>query len=97
MSNNVLLGEATRTYQKLLLDGGGRILVRDSEFLRAKDVKDSRLAPHEVRTETFSFSVPSGETVRVRAELEYLYRSQILAGNEWRVQVARNDSLVPAN
>jgi len=97
VSNGVLLGEATRTYQKLLLDGGGRILVRDSEFLRAKDVKDSRLAPHEVRTETFTFSVPSGEAVRVRAEVEYLYRSHILAGKEWRVQVARQDIGVPAN
>ncbi len=95
-SNGSLLGEAIRTYQKQLLDGSGKVLLRDADMLRARDVLDTRIAPHEVRTETFSFSVPPGEAVRVRAEVEYVYRSHVLAGNEWRVQVARQDSLVPA-
>ena len=95
--NDTLLGEATRTYQKQLLDGGGRVLLRDSELMQARNVQDTRIAAHESRTETFAFRVPAGEAVRLRAELEYLYRSHILAGNEWRVQVARHDSLVPAD
>ena len=95
--NDTLLGEATRTYQKQLLDGGGRVLLRDSELMQARNVQDTRIAAHESRTETFAFRVPAGEAVRLRAKLEYLYRSHILAGNEWRVQVARHDSLVPAD
>jgi hypothetical protein len=92
-----LLGEASRIYQKQLLDGTGRVLVRDGDLLRARDVRDTRIPAGQVRVETFAFPVPSGEAVKIRAELEYLYRSHILAGNEWRVQVARHDSLVPAN
>lgn len=95
--NGTLLGEATRSYQKQLLDGGGRVLLRDSELMQARSVQDTRIAAHENRTETFGFLVPAGEAVRVRVELEYLYRSHILAGNEWRVQVARHDSLIPVN
>ncbi len=93
-----LLGDATQTYQKVLLDVSGKTLLRDAElFLRAREVRDSRITPGQARTETFAFSVPAGEAVQVHAELEYLYRSHVLAGNEWRVQVARHDSLVPAN
>jgi len=92
-----LLGEATRTYQKQLLDGGGRVLVRDADLMRARNVSDNRIAPHEVRTETFTFSIPSGEAVRVRAEVEYLYRSHILASHEWRVLVSRQETTVPGN
>ncbi len=95
--NGTLLGEATRSYQKQLLDGGGRVLLRDSDLMQARSVQDTRIAAHENRTETFGFLVPAGEAVRVRVELEYLYRSHILAGNEWRVQVARHDSLIPVN
>jgi hypothetical protein len=95
--NGALLGAATRSYQKQLLDGGGRVLLRDSELMQARGVQDTRIAAHESRLESFAFPVPAGEAVRVRVELEYLYRSHILAGNEWRVQVARHDSLVPAN
>lgn len=91
-----LLGEAARTYQKLLLDAGGHPLVRDSDFLRAQKVSDNRLAPRESRTETFGFPAPAGEAVHVRAEVEYLYRSLVLPGNEWRVQVARRETTLPA-
>jgi len=94
--NGATLGESTRTYQKHLLDGSGRILLRDGDLLRARSVQDTRIAPHESRTETFVFPVPAGESVRVRAELEYLYRSHIVAGNEWRVQVAQYTALIPA-
>jgi hypothetical protein len=91
-----LLGETTRTYQKQLLDGNGTLLVRDADLLRARAVSDSRIAAHEVRTETFSFPLSPGEPVRVQAEIEYVYRSHILAGNEWRVQVARQETTLPA-
>ena len=96
-ANGSLLGEATRTYQKLLLDGNGKVLLRDSGLLRARAVSDSRIAAHEVRAETFSFPLPPGEPVRVRAEVEYVYRSHILAGNEWRVHVARQETTLPAH
>lgn len=91
-----LLGEATRTYQKQLLDAKGKVLLRDADLLRARAVSDSRIAAHEVRAETFSFPLPRGEPVRVQAEIEYVYRSHILAGNEWRVQVARQETTLPA-
>ncbi|MBI2454719.1 MAG: hypothetical protein HYV46_01120, partial [candidate division NC10 bacterium] len=78
-------------------DGGGRILLRDAELMRARNISDNRIAPHEVRTETFTFSIPSGEAVRVRAEVEYLYRSHILTSQEWRVLVSRQETTVPGN
>lgn len=93
---SALLGEATRTYQKVLLDAGGHTLVRDDDFLRARKVSDNRLAPQESRTETFSFPAPEGEAVHVQAEIEYRYRSLVLPGNEWRVQVARQEATLPA-
>lgn len=95
--SGALLGEATRTYQKQLLDGNGRPLLRDGDLMRAKEVLDTRIAPGRVRTERLTFAIPEGEAVQVRAELEYLYRSHILSGKEWRAQVARYDSLVPPN
>ena len=97
-ASGALLGDATQTYEKVILGGSGKALLRDVElFLRGREVRDTRITPGQARTETFAFSVPSGEAVRVHAELEYLYRSHVLAGNEWRVQVARYDSLIPAN
>lgn len=96
-ASGALLGEAIRIYQKQLLDGNGRTVVRDAALMRARSVQDNRIGAHETRAEAFAFPVPAGEAVRVRAELEYVYRSHILAGNEWRAQVARHDSLVPAN
>lgn len=95
-SNGALLGEAARRYQKLLLDENGQALVRDSDLMRARKVSDNRLAARESRAETFTFPAPSGEAVQVRAEIEYLYRSLILPGNEWRVQVAQQEATLPA-
>lgn len=95
--NGSLLGEGARTYQKQLLDGSGRVLVRDADLMRAQSVSDNRIAPREVRVESFTFPIPEGEPVRVRAELEYVYRSHILAGTEWRVLVARQEAMVPGH
>ncbi|MBI4574500.1 MAG: hypothetical protein HY713_14580 [candidate division NC10 bacterium] len=96
--SGALLGDATQTYEKVILGGSGKALLRDVElFLRGREVRDTRITPGQARSETFAFPVPSGEAVRVHAELEYLYRSHVLAGNEWRVQVARHDSLIPGN
>ena len=98
VGSGALLGDATQTYEKVILGGSGKTLLRDVElFLRGREVRDTRITPGQARTETFAFPVPSGEAIRVHAELEYLYRSHVLAGNEWRVQVARHDSLVPAD
>jgi hypothetical protein len=64
-----------RTYARTVVDQKGAILDReDLAFIKAaKIVKDTRLAPKETRTETFTFELPAGKRARLEANLLYYY------------------------
>jgi hypothetical protein len=64
-----------RVYRRTVADASGAVLDReDLVFIKgARVVTDTRLAPNETKTETFSFSIPRGTQTRVKASLYYYY------------------------
>jgi len=64
-----------RSYRRIVADRSGAVLNReDLVFIKgAKTVADTRLAPNETKTETFSFPIPEGTETRVKASLYYYY------------------------
>lgn len=62
-------------YQRLMQDDKGKPLVEDWAIkLRSKNVlRDNRLAPHEMRRETFVFNASQIDDVQVSARLAYVY------------------------
>jgi hypothetical protein len=64
-----------RIYRRTVADRGGIVLNReDLVFIKgARVVTDTRLAPNETKTETFSFPVRQGIQTRVKASLYYYY------------------------
>jgi hypothetical protein len=64
-----------RRYARTVADQKGKVLDREHlAFVKAaKVVKDTRLAPKETRTETFTFDLPSGKRARLEAILRYYY------------------------
>lgn len=64
-----------RIYARTVEDQKGAALHYEAAaFLKgAKVVKDTRIAPRETRTETFSFDLPQGKRAKVEANLYYYY------------------------
>jgi len=64
-----------RTYRRTVADRSGAVLKREDLVIikGARVMTDTRLAPNETKTETFSFSVPHGIQTRVKASLYYYY------------------------
>lgn len=64
-----------RRYARTVADQQGKTVdLEPLAFMSgARVVSDTRLAPDETRTETFSFPVPSGVKAQVRVELRYYY------------------------
>jgi hypothetical protein len=64
-----------RVYRRTVADRNGAVLNReDLVFMKgARLLTDTRLAPNETKTETFSFSVPRGIQTRGKASLDYYY------------------------
>jgi hypothetical protein len=64
-----------RIYRRTVKDRSGALLNReDLVFVKgARLVTDTRLAPNETKTETFSFPIPQGTQTRVKASLYYYY------------------------
>ncbi len=64
-----------RVYARTVEDQKGEKLQREpAAFLKAaKTVQDTRIAPLETRTETFSFDLPPGKRAKVEANLYYYY------------------------
>jgi hypothetical protein len=64
-----------RIYRRTVADRNGTLLNReDLVFIKgARVVTDTRLAPSETKTETFSFPVPRGTQTRVKASFYYYY------------------------
>jgi hypothetical protein len=64
-----------RIYRRTVKDRSGALLNReDLVFVKgARLVTDTRLAPNETKTETFSFPIPQGTQTRLKASLYYYY------------------------
>lgn len=64
-----------RVYARATVDQKGAAIEREpAAFLKsAKVVKDTRIAPQETRTETFSFELPEAKRAKVEANLYYYY------------------------
>lgn len=79
-----------RRYQRTVADRQGAVVAREhvAFFNGAKVLSDTRLAPDETRTEAFSFPVPSGVAVQLKATLWYYYSP--LARNEAEQRVTFN-------
>ena len=64
-----------RTYARTIADQKGVTVTREHvAFMKgARVVSDTRLAPGEKRTETFTFPAPPGSQTQVRATFQYYY------------------------
>ncbi len=64
-----------RIYRRTVAGHDGKSLDREHfAFLKgAKVLKDTRLAPNETRTETFTFPIPQGTQTQVEADFFYYY------------------------
>jgi hypothetical protein len=65
----------TREYRRRVADEQGQQLEREDVALLkgTKVISDTRLAPDEKRTETFSFQVPAGTMTDVKATFWYYF------------------------
>lgn len=88
--------EQTRTYTRAIADSKGVAIEReDIAFLRgAKVIEDTRLAPKETRTETFSFRVPGEKLARVEASLSYNYSPMAGSGGAQQIKFLTASRLV---
>jgi len=64
-----------RVLTRKIADQHGTVLTREHfVFVKgAKAVSDTRLAPGEKRSETFSFAMPAGKQAQIKATLVYVY------------------------
>jgi hypothetical protein len=85
-----------RVYARTITDQKGIMLQREHlAFLKgAKVVEDTRLAPKETRTETFSFGLPVGKRARVEANLYYFYSPMALTEAEQKIRFITMSRLV---
>jgi len=74
-SAGVTIATEKRSYTRVLADAAGTTIQKEYvAFLKAaKVVSDTRLAPDETRTETFSFKVPAGQSARVDSIFYYFH------------------------
>ena len=74
-SAGVIVGTERRVYTRVLADAGGQTIQKEYvAFLKAsKVVSDTRLAPDETRSESFSFKVPAGQSARIDAIFYYYH------------------------
>jgi len=84
-----------RTYARTVADQHGTILAREHfAFLKAvKLVADTRLAPGEKRSETFSFPIPKGSATQVKATFWYYYSPLAKTESQKRVTFLTLNSL----
>lgn len=81
-----------RTYQRILLDESGNEIKKECDvFLKsARVASDTRLRPKETRRERFVFVKPKNKKMTVTAQVEYLYKTNILQPTEIRVKMAED-------
>lgn len=85
-----------RVYARTIQDQKGAIVQREHlAFLKgAKVVEDTRIAPKETRTETFTFDLPPGRRARVEANLYYFYSPMPLTDAEQKIRFMSMSRLV---
>jgi hypothetical protein len=85
-----------RVYARKITDQKGAMLQREHlSFLKgAKVAEDTRLAPKETRTETFSFELPAGKRARVEASLYYFYSPMATTEAEQKIKFLTMSRLV---
>ena len=78
-AGGVTTGSATRTYTRELADAEGAVIQKEYvAFMKAaKVVSDTRLAPDETRSETFSLPMPSAKSGRVDATFYYFHPATV--------------------
>jgi len=86
-----------RIYRRSVADQKGAVLNREHfAFMRAaKVVEDTRLAPNETRTETFSFPIPSGMRARVEASFYYYFSPMATTEAQQRAKFLNIARFVP--
>jgi hypothetical protein len=79
-----------RVLTRTVADQQGMVLNREHlVFVKgAKVVSDTRLAPGEKRSETFSFAIPAGKQAQIRATLVYVYSPMARTQAQQRVTFA---------
>ncbi|HEY6943918.1 MAG TPA: multiheme c-type cytochrome [Candidatus Acidoferrum sp.] len=77
-----------RVYARTTQDQKGVMLQREHlAFLKgAKAVEDTRIAPKETRTESFTFDLPAGRRARVEANLYYFYSPMAVTEAEQKIR-----------
>jgi hypothetical protein len=85
-----------RVYARRVQDQMGTTLEREHvAFLRgAKVVEDTRFAPKETRTETFTFDLPASRRARVEANLYYFYSPMARTEAEQKIRFLAMSRLV---
>jgi len=85
-----------RTYRRTVVDQHGTAVMREHfAFVKAAKVaSDTRLAPGEKRTETFSFPIPPGGQTQVKATFWYYYSPMAARESEKRVTFLSINRLV---
>ncbi|HEX8763819.1 MAG TPA: multiheme c-type cytochrome [Candidatus Acidoferrum sp.] len=86
-----------RIYARTIQDQKGQTLPReDLAFLKAaKVVEDTRIAPKETRTETFTFDLAAGRRARVEANLDYYYSPMAVTAAEQKIRFMAMSRLIP--
>jgi len=86
-----------RIYRRTVADQQGNpVSVEHLAFLKgAKVLTDTRLAPDEKRTESFSFPIPQGAQTRITATLKYYYSPMARAESQKQVTFLTMTRLVP--
>lgn len=85
-----------RVYARTVQDQKGATVPReDLAFVKgAKVAEDTRIAPKETRTETFSFDLPTGRRARVEANLYYYYSPMAVTEAEQRIRFMAMSRLI---
>jgi hypothetical protein len=90
-------GGGRRTYTRALADADGAVIQKEYvAFLKAaKVVSDTRLAPDETRSETFSLKMPAGKSGRVDATFYYLHPATAGPANSDRIKFLELSKSLP--
>jgi nitrate/TMAO reductase-like tetraheme cytochrome c subunit len=85
-----------RAYRRTVVDQHGTPIMREHfAFVKAaKTISDTRLAPGEKRTETFSFPVPAGSQTQLKATFWYYYSPLAERESEKRITFLTINRLV---
>jgi Zn-finger protein len=86
-----------RLFRRTVADGSGAPVTREpAAFIKAaRVVADTRLAPNETRTETFTFAVPQGVQTQVEASFYYYYSPLASTEAEQKLKFLSIRRLVP--